>query len=232
VQVHAVTPPTRAQDQGELFDVCDEDGRPTGRTKPRALVHRDGDWHRSLHLWVVLRDPELGTRVVFQRRSRDKDTWPGALDVAVAGHLAAGESVEDALRESEEEIGLAVRAGDVVQLGERFRVDTTQPGVVDREVQAILAVVVDASFAALRPSPHEVDAVVALTPEDARRLVFGVAPAVEAPRLDARTLVVDVDAVRGAELVVGHDDYFVSVLPSVLELAAGRVPRPFRIGRG
>lgn len=227
-----MTTPARAQDDGELFDVCDEDGRPTGVAKPRALVHRDGDWHRSLHLWVVLRDPAIGVRVLFQRRSRDKDTWPGALDVAVAGHLAAGESVEDALRESEEEIGLAVRAADVVRLGERFRVDTTQPGVVDREAQAILAVVADAPFASLRPSPHEVDAVVALTPEDAERLVFGVVPSVEAPRLDARTLVVDVDTVRGDELVVGHDNYFVAVLPSVLEVAAGRVPRPFRIGRG
>ena len=227
-----MTAPPSAQDPGELFDVCDADGRPTGVAKPRVLVHRDGDWHRSLHLWVVLRDPALGVRVLFQRRSRDKDTWPGALDVAVAGHLAAGESVDDALREAEEEIGLVVRPADVVRLGERFREDATQPGVVDREAQAILAVVVEASFASLAPDPAEVDAVVALTLEDAERLVFGVVPSVVAPRFVARTRAVDVDEVRGAELVVGHDNYFVAVLPSVLEVAAGRVPRPFRIGRG
>jgi isopentenyldiphosphate isomerase len=221
-----------AQDGGELFDVCDAEGRPTGLAKPRALVHRDGDWHRSLHLWVVSREPALGTRVLFQRRSLDKDTWPGALDVAVAGHLSAGESVEDALREAEEEIGVAVRPEDVVRLGERFREDATQPGVVDREVQAILAVVIDVPLAALAPDPAEVEAVVALTPEDAERLVFGVVPSVVAPRLVARTRAVDTDVVRGAELVVGPDRYFASVLPSVLEVAAGRVPRPFRIGRG
>ena len=37
----------------ELFDVLDAAGRPTGRAKRRADVHRDGDWHRALHCWVL-----------------------------------------------------------------------------------------------------------------------------------------------------------------------------------
>ena len=36
-----------AQDPGEPFDVITADGKPTGRVKSRAEVHRDGDWHRA-----------------------------------------------------------------------------------------------------------------------------------------------------------------------------------------
>src|SRR4051812_30424750 len=43
-----------ADGASELFDLYDADGAPLGLRKERALVHRDGDWHRSLHLWVVL----------------------------------------------------------------------------------------------------------------------------------------------------------------------------------
>src|SRR3954469_2867720 len=96
-----------AQNPDELFDLYTSEGEPLGRTKARALVHRDGDWHRSVHVWVVLQSA-AGPCVLFQRRSTAKDTWPGVLDVAVAGHLRAGETVDDALREAEEEIGLSL----------------------------------------------------------------------------------------------------------------------------
>src|SRR5439155_1197674 len=108
-----------AQDLGEPFDLCDEEGRPLGRTKARGEVHRDGDWHRAIHVWVLLGDG----RLVFQKRSRDKDTWPDRFDVAVTGHLRAGEDETRALREAEEEIGLAVGERDVALLGFRKRPD-------------------------------------------------------------------------------------------------------------
>ena len=42
-----------AQDPGEPFDIITADGRPTGRVKTRAEIHRDGDWHRAIHVWVA-----------------------------------------------------------------------------------------------------------------------------------------------------------------------------------
>src|SRR5437870_920751 len=98
-----------AQDPGELFDLCDERGTLLGRSKARARVHRDGDWHRSLHVWVVLAGEGAGGRgpeVLFQKRSAGKDTWPGRVDVAVTGHFRAGEGTAEALRECDEEVGL------------------------------------------------------------------------------------------------------------------------------
>ncbi len=115
-------------------------------------MHRDGDWHRALHLWVIL---PTG-RVVLQRRSVAKDTHPGLVDVSVAGHLRAGEDVAEALRESEEEIGLVVRADETFALG-MHRVERG----TDREVHTVLGVHATAEFASLRPDADEVAALYA-----------------------------------------------------------------------
>lgn len=49
------------QDSGEMFDVflppvalcaLSEPPRPAGFSKARGLVHADGDWHRSVHIWL------------------------------------------------------------------------------------------------------------------------------------------------------------------------------------
>ena len=51
------------QDSGEMFDVflappdgmlsvLTEPPRPAGFRKARGLVHADGDWHRSVHIWL------------------------------------------------------------------------------------------------------------------------------------------------------------------------------------
>ena len=61
---------------------------PTGERKLKSEVHRDGDWHRSSHVWLL--SPE--GRLLLQRRSEAKVTWPGLWDVSAAGHISAGES--------------------------------------------------------------------------------------------------------------------------------------------
>ena len=53
---------SRAQDPNELFDVVHADGSPTGRSKPRWQVHRDGDWHRSIHVWICGIENGIGLR--------------------------------------------------------------------------------------------------------------------------------------------------------------------------
>ena len=32
--------------------------KPTGQTKKRGLIHRDGDWHRSVQVWIAQRDKQ------------------------------------------------------------------------------------------------------------------------------------------------------------------------------
>ena len=97
----------------ELFDVLSPDGLLTGIVKDRDAVHRDGDWHRCGHVWIA-----SGDRVLLQRRALVKESWPGLWDISVAGHVHAGESsVDAAIREAREELGLVIAAADLRPLG-------------------------------------------------------------------------------------------------------------------
>ncbi len=116
----------------ERFDIYTRDGVHRG-VKDRADVHRDGDWHRSVHVWL-LRPAERA--VLIQQRAPDKDTWPGYWDASVGGHLSAGERYEDAYREVEEELGVTLEPDRLVPLG-IHAVELTppdQPLITDREL--------------------------------------------------------------------------------------------------
>ncbi|QNM06106.1 NUDIX hydrolase [Qiania dongpingensis] len=102
----------------EYFDVLTEDGKPTGEKKARQLVHRDGDWHGASRVWIVRRLPEGDggerVQVLLQRRSEEKDSYPGLWDVAAAGHVSAGDGyLETAIRETKEEMGISLESGEL-----------------------------------------------------------------------------------------------------------------------
>lgn len=132
--------------------MLDRDGAATGETKPRDAVHRDGDWHRVFHLWIV----KDGDHVLLQRRAPGKDLAPGLLDVTVGGHLRAGETWVEGLREVEEELGLVVDLVDLERLG-TFRSERVYPHAVDREVQEVFALRSDRPLHEYALAPDEVD---------------------------------------------------------------------------
>jgi isopentenyldiphosphate isomerase len=147
----------------ELFDLCDAEGRLTGEVKPRVEVHRDGDWHRAFHCWVLVSKAGAVPRLVLQRRSSRKLTWPGRWDVSVGGHYLTGEGVEGGLREIQEELGLNLSQADLLCLGRRREEVFHDNGLIEREIQDEYFVLQDLSLSDLRPDPREVDAV-ALAP--------------------------------------------------------------------
>ena len=86
----------------EVFDVVDEFDIVIG-TATREEVHREQMMHRSVHLLVFNRRGE----VLLQKRSLNKDTYPGTWDSTVSGHLDSGESYDQCvIRESSEEMGI------------------------------------------------------------------------------------------------------------------------------
>jgi isopentenyldiphosphate isomerase len=157
------------QGTDEPLDVLDENGLPTGRTKGRQAVHVDGDWHRAIHIWVV----REGRMVVLQRRALTKDLEAGKLDVSVGGHYRAGELFVNVLREAEEEIGLALRPGQLTYLGtarSERRYPDAEPPLVDREFQEVYVVRDERPLEAYDLGPDEVDTLYELPVERAIEL--------------------------------------------------------------
>jgi isopentenyldiphosphate isomerase len=86
----------------EWFDVVDEKDA-VMMQRVRAEVHRLGLRHRAVHVLVFNARGQL----FLQKRSLQKDCFPGAWDSSAAGHLNAGEDYDGcAVRELREELSL------------------------------------------------------------------------------------------------------------------------------
>ena len=101
----------------EYFDIVDDNGIPTGKIVSRDEAHRDGIQHRTAHVWVIKEKPG-GYDILLQKRSRNKDSYPGQYDTSSAGHIPAGdEPLESALRELKEELGIEATAEELHYAG-------------------------------------------------------------------------------------------------------------------
>ena len=91
----------------ELFDVIDSKGNPAGQIVSREKAHAEGIPHRTAHIWII-REKEGRVQILLQKRSQNKDSFPGKFDTSSAGHIQAGdEPLESALRELKEELGIS-----------------------------------------------------------------------------------------------------------------------------
>ncbi len=87
--------------QEDIFDIVDENDQVVGQA-PRSEVHAKNLRHRAVHVLIFNDEGE----VFMQKRSKTKDTWPGAWDSSCSGHVDTGEEYRvAAYRELEEELG-------------------------------------------------------------------------------------------------------------------------------
>ena len=94
----------------EYLDILDENGNKTGKIKLRNEVHRDGDWHKAVHIWIINNKGDI----LLQRRCASKDSHPNMLDISSAGHLQAGDdSLTGAVREIKEELNLDISPNEL-----------------------------------------------------------------------------------------------------------------------
>ena len=84
----------------ELFDLYDENNKPLGITKERSLVHKDGDWHRTAHIYIINKQGQF----LVHLRSAQIDFCANCWDACFGGHVASGLNYEQtAVQELEEE---------------------------------------------------------------------------------------------------------------------------------
>lgn len=216
-------PTPLAQDPDELFDIVTADGASTGITKRRADVHRDGDWHRAIHVWVYGVADEGGTPfLLLNQRGKHKDTWPGVLDATVGGHLAAGETVEEAFREIEEEIGIAADPARLRFAGTRPRSSESMPGIIDREIQEIFLYRDDRPLTAYRPNPAELEGLVRVDLAAALRLFAEETDRIDGTLLNAHDRALSpLIVTREMLLPMRVDRYFLKVAVAIDQLLRG-----------
>lgn len=88
----------------ELLDIVDENNNLTGKVEDKDIIHNNGIWHREVAIWIMNKNGEI----LLQKRASNKKQNPNKWGLT-AGHIDAGENVEDAMkREILEELGINI----------------------------------------------------------------------------------------------------------------------------
>ena len=149
----------------EQIDVLNADGTPAGYACGRSKVHAEGLWHRTVHIWAFDRKG----RILFQLRSRVKESNPGLYDTSCAGHISAGDSsLNAAVRELREELGITKSSRDLEYLFKAAHESVLNGGAyLDNEYYDVYKITLsDSEIDSLVPQPGEVDGFVWMTREE------------------------------------------------------------------
>lgn len=140
----------------EQIDILNELGQKTGESRTRNEVHRLGLWHRTVHIWLF----DANGKILFQLRAHDKENNPNLYDTSCAGHISAGDSsLESAIREIHEELGLEKNPEDLKYLFEARQSSVLNAGTyLDNEFYDVYrGFISEDEKLKLIPQPHEVD---------------------------------------------------------------------------
>jgi isopentenyldiphosphate isomerase len=122
--------------EDEFLNLIDSEARLTSKAKPRSLVHRDGELHPAVHIWIIKRK-DMGIYVLLQKRSHEKRIAPDCYDVSAAGHVGQGEEFRStAVRETAEELGLKIHGSRLELIGLMKNCYTAE-GINDNELRAV-----------------------------------------------------------------------------------------------
>ena len=177
----------------EYFDIVDENGCETGHAKERFLVHRDGDWHKGVHVWIL-----NGDKVLLQKRVPGKDSFPNCYDVSCGGHVSAGDNYEDtALRELNEELGITASIKDLVFIEERKHITEDPPRkFINREVLRVYLLQLKFNPSAIIFQDQEVSEIRLLSIEALRKLLKK-EPDLFTPNVSSRIIKILEDTISG-----------------------------------
>lgn len=139
----------------ELIDIVDENGMYTGKTCLKSEAHRLGYFHPTVHIWLYTKE----SKILLQKRALTKKVFPGLWDISVAGHIAAGEQIEEAaLREVYEEIGYKMTTEHLIKIGTRKHQVNHANGIIDNEFHHVFIGELEVPTEQLTMQTEEVDA--------------------------------------------------------------------------
>lgn len=141
----------------ELIDIYDSDMNLLG-TAMKSQAHREGLWHKAFHCWIVKPSKDGKHIIWLQLRGKDKELYPNLLDISSAGHLAAGETAKEGIREIEEEIGLKVTPDKLTKLFTYTLIEDVG-NIINREFCPTYLLETNEKVENLKMQPEEVDGV-------------------------------------------------------------------------
>lgn len=101
----------------EIWDLYDRDRRRTGKTHIRGELIPAGYYHLAVHVWIRNSKGEY----LISKRSDGKKSYPGFWECTGGSALVGEESIDAALRECKEEVGVELDASRGRVVYSKFR---------------------------------------------------------------------------------------------------------------
>lgn len=153
----------------EMIDILDETtGNLTGKVVSKNEAHKTGLWHGSIHILIVNKDK---TKTLLQKRCAQKKLYPNIWDIAVGGHISAGETpFNSATRELQEELGLDISDYDIVE-ADRIKEQLTNNGIISNEFVSIYIIYGDIDISKIKLQEEEVSEVKWVSKQELNELI-------------------------------------------------------------
>ncbi|MBJ6369458.1 NUDIX hydrolase [Snuella sedimenti] len=152
----------------EYIDIVTKEGKPTGKSELKSIIHQKGYYHNTAHIWFYTKSGHI----LLSQRSASKSICPLLWDVSVAGHIDAGETVSQAaVRETQEEIGLTISESELKKIGVFECFQNYENGIVDNEFHHSFICELQVDITRLKPQEEEVEALKLVSLDDFKYLI-------------------------------------------------------------
>lgn len=111
----------------ELWDILNENGNKTGRTVERGKPMKQDEYHLVVNVWIKNNNGEF----LITKRSPNKKTLPNMWETTCGAAIVGDDSLNAALREVKEEIGIDLSPANGKHLFRLKRQNYDSPDFVD-----------------------------------------------------------------------------------------------------
>jgi len=193
--------------EDELLKIFNDDRQQIG-VATREEVHEKGYWHETFHCWFLKQEKDE-LFLYLQLRSDRKKDYPNLLDITAAGHILATETIQDGIREINEEIGIDVAIEHLISLG-TIDYCVVKENFIDKEIAHVYLYHSNHTLDDFHLQEEEVSGIVKVALNDFEQLWFGESDSIyiHGFKQEHREKRVPIDITVGKEMFVPHDVLF------------------------